>query len=550
MCRDIKILAHIFLFQGDIVGLNKEQELAVNCKDNKILCLAGAGTGKTYTMIQRIYQMVQNGIDPKSILVLTFTNAAAFEMQERYLKLVSDKTNIPMFKTFHGFCYHLIVTDPIVRSALGYQNIPEIISDEALDFMILELTLRLGIKLSKRKLMTGQNLSMKDEFQYQTFLKAFHTELHKHNLITYDDLCEGVCKLFKMNNLVIQQYKLQYKHILVDEFQDTDQMQFDFINSFKDSDLFVVGDALQAIYGFRGADSSIIKSLSRDPNWTTIRLYQNYRSDKYICETANKYSTYADESYRVELEPVSDKPGTTVAQTLYSLDDFITKCDTILSRTTGSVAILARTNQETNSIKEKLIEKGITISKEISDDTIDILKSIADDEYAISWLSTKLSMSDCSMLIKARHLNPDYSYDDFESHFGSKQAISDLMAMITDIHKTMAESTDFEQTCISIAHRFGIQTVVPPTCSTYKEFCDYLISIYEPDKAMINDQRHIHVGTIHSSKGLEYDTVILYGVAGNMFKLDDEENKNLLYVGITRAKHNLYMFCSGVLNEI
>ena len=141
------------------MGLNTEQQFAVDCNDAKILCLAGAGAGKTKTMIARIVRLVNDGVDPKRILALTFTNAAAFEMKERY-KLTPNldiSRGVPEFRTFHSFCYSLIIKDLAIRQRIGYAQIPSVCDDAEFKEIKQKVKLQLNCKLTADQL-DGENL--------------------------------------------------------------------------------------------------------------------------------------------------------------------------------------------------------------------------------------------------------------------------------------------------------------------------------------------------------------------------------------------------------
>ena len=129
------------------MGLNPGQQIAVDNTSNKILCLAGAGVGKTFTLLHRISRLIEAGTKPDSILVLTFTNAAAKNMADRFSR---DAT--PEFKTFHAFCYSLLIKDAEVRSKLGYKDTPRIINDAEYKLVLNKAKLDSGVKLNSRQL--------------------------------------------------------------------------------------------------------------------------------------------------------------------------------------------------------------------------------------------------------------------------------------------------------------------------------------------------------------------------------------------------------------
>lgn len=226
--------------------LNPQQQQAVDSTSSKILCLAGAGAGKTATMIERISRLVKEGVSPLSILVLTFTNAAAFEMKDRY-KRNNPNQAIPEFRTFHSFCYSLIIKDKAVRSALGYTRVPTVADEGAIKRIEAEAKMQCNIKLSEAKLSGNAPLTAQEEFEVDVYKKAVKRLIRQKNIITFDILCYDVGGLFIANHPNILKYKEQYTYLFVDEFQDTDPKQISFLNSFdpKGTHFYFCGDVLQ-----------------------------------------------------------------------------------------------------------------------------------------------------------------------------------------------------------------------------------------------------------------------------------------------------------------
>lgn len=284
---------------------NTEQLQAINSTAHKILCLAGAGSGKTASMIARVSRLVADGHDPKSILALTFTNAAAAEMRERY-EHDHPAEITPEFRTFHSFCYSLLCKDFGIRDALGYSTIPGIATD-AEEKEITELArTTCKIKMSIKDLKKSAKRNKKDAYTIELFNKAVARLMKQRNLISFDMLNEEVSLLFSANHICTAKYKSKYTTILVDEFQDTDSHQMMFIESFPNSDIYCCGDSLQNLYSFRGTSNEYIKRLSIDPTWDKIRLHTNYRSTNQICDYANDFSVYGDSSYRIEMDAIRD----------------------------------------------------------------------------------------------------------------------------------------------------------------------------------------------------------------------------------------------------
>lgn len=525
--------------------LNEDQQKAVDCKDNKILCLAGAGTGKTFTMLQRISKMVSDGVSPNSILVLTFTNAAALEMKSRYQE--SHKMQkCPEFRTFHAFCYAILTSDKSVRTELKYSKIPFIALDTVIKKTSKEALLQSGVKLSDKQISGQEVLTPKEQKDFEIYQKTLDRLLKKKNLITFDKLCYDVCKLFVDDKDCIQKYKTRYKHIFVDEFQDTDKKQYDFICSFKDADMFVVGDALQALYGFRGADSSIIKSLAENKDWTTIKLHKNYRSCAEICEYANNMSKYADDSFRIEIEggkfykPVVTKP---MKSSRFYVND--PDCLSICARSAtwdGTTAILCRTNSEAKSIQKYFKDNGLPFSMgNKADIGYNVLKSVEDKNFMIEWLASLLYSDQYSIYIRESFDNNSYDVDKFLSKFSrNNEIIRSYAGTIKAVEDILSKDEEMLYKWIDIFNILNVKCQQMPEDITNNG--ELISAIEDCLSSGISDDSSVYIGTIHSSKGLEYDNVILVNVNGRSFPLTSEDNLNVFYVGITRAKKDLWVF--------
>lgn len=522
--------------------LNKEQEKVVYTRYKDVLCLAGAGAGKTKSMLSRIAHLVQTGVPSQSILVLTFTNSAALDMKQRYISEF-NLPGCPEFKTFHAFCYHLLSIDQEVRSALKYTSLPSIIDEIEYKKIVKNVKMMIGSKHSINQLMSDTR-DKSIQFERNTFLKALKSELIQSNKITFDILSESVCNLFTENNPVVDKYKDQYKYIFVDEFQDTDPIQYKFIQSFPLSNRFVVGDALQAIYGFRNADSSIIKNLSRDINWESYMLHHNYRSTKCICEYANDFSKYADDSYRIEME--SDKEGGSVEIKSFPRSygkKVSDQCNqnilAHLSRLKGHSAVLCRTNAEVDEVCRYLDDMNIPYYAKKKDDTpLHILKASKDDSYAMDWLSYQLDNEQYrNYLIESA--KGFYYLNDFVKQFQSNWAVTKYYPIIQRLHKNWDRGVP-ELKYLSVLSEFNLEE---PESGIHndKELFEYFESLYSVDSATSD----VYVGTIHSSKGLEYDNVFVLNVGSSTFRLSSEEDKNIFYVAITRAKTNLIIYEGG-----
>lgn len=537
-------------------NLNEQQLSAVESDDKLILCLAGAGTGKTYTLISRISRLILEGkCKPQNILALTFTNAASAEMSQRYTKFMSEcESTRPEFRTFHSFCYSLLVKDIGVRNALGYSDIPKICTDESFNMISRQVRTQCNIKLTDSQLKSGIKLKGNDRFQYDLYNKALTKAMVAQNTITFGRLCNEVCKLFTSDSPLIKKYKERYTYIFVDEFQDTDPTQWMFVKSFIDSNIFIVGDALQALYGFRNADSTIIKKLANDEAWTTIKLYQNYRSTKQICDFANNMSKYADDSYRIAIN--SSKEGERVYSSQAKRPDrFISVSAEMLESVLndvnsmeGSIAILCRQNREVTTVIDYLEDNEIELySGSINENAKHIFKSGRDNDYMIEWLLSLMDSQTQSDWIRMCHLNNIETSDEkiklILELCKNNKIIFNNISSIRSLRKTIRnDNLSILERCVNAFKILNIKnTLIDTDAKDTKGLIEYIESVLNA-----NSRKDVYVGTIHSSKGLEYDNVIVLNVDTKNFPLDSEENRNCYYVAITRARKLLKIYWGSV----
>lgn len=545
-----------------MITLNEEQQRAVDCDDKKILCLACAGAGKTQVLISRLWRLVsQDNVDPRTILCLTFTRAAAFEMRARYKKLQEASSEVmtsymqikPEINTFHAFCYSLVLHDADVRNKIGYKRPPKILEPSSVKKYQKEAILQTNIKLPIKKLNKNIKRTRSEDQEFRLYDKAFRRLLKQKNLITFDILCDDVCKLFHSSDDCITKYLQRYKYIMIDEFQDTDATQVKFMESFKDSSWFCVGDALQNLYSFRGTSNRFIKEYSQDNSWTKIRMNRNYRSTKQICAYANNESTYASPQYRIEL--VADKEGDAVVEQYVAESDYssepVNQAELyyLLShiKPEQQTAILCRTNSEVEYICEFLEGHSIDYTTSKRDSTLqNILRSSIDDQYLMDWLSTYLSSDKYANYIRLKTLEPDPNIKWFVSNFGNVYWIRKHLQCIAIVRKrTLAAAYNqlpVKDMILEIADVFGIEL------SHEIDYSD--MTVQEAINALIDQITEItlsevYCGTVHSVKGLEFDNVIISGVKGKHFKLNSEDNLNVYYVAITRAKEHLVVMLNS-----
>ena len=289
----------------DLSRLNKEQQEAVKHMEGPLLILAGAGSGKTTMMTHRIAYMLEKGVSPYNILAVTFTNKAAGEMKDR-IESLTGGTRGMWVMTFHAMCVRILRNHGDV---LGFKNgfsiydesdkkalLKRIVKDLKIDEKIYPVSY-LGSVISSCKEAEEdpddyiENNSM--NFKAETVAKVYARymeDLQQNNAMDFDDLLWNAVKLFESSSEVLSYYQERFKYIMVDEYQDTNYLQYKLIHALaeKSHNLCVVGDDDQCIYQWRGADIRNILDFEKDfPETKVVKLEQNYRSDANILDLAN-----------------------------------------------------------------------------------------------------------------------------------------------------------------------------------------------------------------------------------------------------------------------
>ena len=308
-------------------NLNPTQKKAAEILSGPLLILAGAGSGKTKTLTHRIANLIVNGVNPREILAVTFTNKAAKEMMERVERLLrelrssnlsenkskSANFSTPTMGTFHSICVRILREDieslgtklntsfVIFDSDDQVKLIKEIMIDNGIDPKEFKPKAVGSIISSlKNKLETPENFGIKFSRNpifdvVEEVFPEYQKRLEIHNALDFDDLIQKTVQVLEKSREILDKYKKRWKHILVDEYQDVNFAQYRFIRLLvgKEENLCVIGDDHQSIYAFRGADFSNILNFSRDfPKAKVIKLEQNYRSTKNILANANSLISY------------------------------------------------------------------------------------------------------------------------------------------------------------------------------------------------------------------------------------------------------------------
>lgn len=285
------------------MSFNEAQSIAINHNKGPMLVLAGPGSGKTLVITRRTKKLIEDyGINPSEILVITFTKAAATEMQQRFFKLMENHKPSVTFGTFHGVFFK------ILKYAYGLNGSNIIREEQKLQFL-REIIGRLELELddesefiadiiSEISLVKGEMMDLNHYYStscsediFKKIYRSYEEKLRRGNLIDFDDMLVFTYELFKARADILSSWQKKYKYILIDEFQDINKIQYEIIRlmALPENNLFIVGDDDQSIYRFRGAKPEIMLNFQVDyADSKQVLLDQNYRSTKAIVEGALK----------------------------------------------------------------------------------------------------------------------------------------------------------------------------------------------------------------------------------------------------------------------
>ena len=557
-------------------GLNNQQKSAVLHFGGPAMVLAGAGSGKTKVLTTRVAHLIADqGIAPENIVLLTFTNKAAQEMTRRVERL-TGKT-LPFSGTFHRLCAR------ILRSHGPAVGLPDnyIIYDSDDQLSLIKLIAKeLGLdskQFAPRVLLSGisdakQQLLSPEE--YQQFARGSWQEtvgrvykIYEHRLklagaVDFDNLLLKAVELLRTNVEVRQFYQEQFKHVLIDEYQDTNTAQYALTKllAFPQNNLYVVGDASQAIYGWRGADYRNLLKLKKDyANTSEYRLEQNYRSTPTILQAAS--GVIKNNTLHPVLDLWTDQKDNTKITVLENIDgaeeaNRVVKHISTLQEgeSLSEIAVLYRTNAQSRELEEALLRFGLPY-RLVGGVEFYARKEIKDVLAHLSLLflpSNEMARARILKLGKRRAAEYELwlQRKQQEEGFLQKTALELLDAVLeASGYLTRLDEKDPED----LTRIENIQEL-RSVASQIPELVQFLeqVALVENDsvgKQGDPDGPAVTLMSLHAAKGLEFNIVFLVGLEEGLFPhsralLDREqmeEERRLCYVGITRARKKLFL---------
>ncbi|MCQ2609644.1 MAG: UvrD-helicase domain-containing protein, partial [Lachnospiraceae bacterium] len=620
----------------DLTVLNKEQKEAVLYNDGPLLIIAGAGSGKTRVLTYKVAYLIENGVDPSSILAITFTNKAADEMKERIYGLLEGKalSGRPFVSTFHKFCGNIltkyidtigydkgyVIYDTDDQKKLMKQIISNLYGDES--------KLKEKMVLSVIRKCKNHNIS-KEEYNKDAYSdiekmisKCFYEyedRLYKANAIDFDDMLLLAVRVLKENNKALSELNDKYKYILIDEYQDTNLVQFDLVKylTLKHKYVTVVGDDDQSIYKFRGADINNILSFEASyKNAKVIKLTHNYRSTQQILDVAN--DVIKNNNMRKEKELWCDVTnGDKVVYSDYPSDDdeaYSVIKDIAKNKDYKNTCILYRTNAMSRKLEKMCKDQNVPYKliggvsfyqrKEVKDvlaylrvivndkDDVSLLRIINVPKRGIGETSLKKiaeyaknnNISIYEALEKAadigvtkKAVEASKSFIEFIEKLSKKDNVVDIIQDILDsgyeeeirenddkdtanerIQNIQELKNDFmsykERLLSDDTYDENEKAIIDNNIQTILQNYLYNTALYEVTDEMEDEKDKLTLMTLHASKGLEYENVYIVGLNEYIFpstqsimaddSSDIEEERRLMYVGVTRAKRKLYLTSS------
>lgn len=585
--------------------LNENQFKAVTSKNNTLLISAGAGAGKTTVLVHRVSYLHEiERVGCSSMLCLTFTRNAGKEMKERIIKLVGSDGKKAFCNTFHAFCISVLKEwGYLIGLSKEFSIYDEDDKLDTIETILVDLQIVSDAeKISKKDIestleyisnpiyTTNYNIESKD---YILAAKEYFYRLKQNSALDFDMLLSSTLNLLSSYEKVQKYYHNMYKYIFCDEFQDCNDIQVNIINKINPENLFVIGDDCQCIYGWRGAKPEYMINFQKDhPNCEVIKLIDNYRCTDPIIAASNNLISY--NTNRIKKELIAHKDGDVIE--LIEAKDSIDECNIICniinnklnsnSNKYSDFAILSRTNSQLNIFKEHF--NNLKIPYQVINNSQDIMK-IKHIKQILDFITAALTTSDNRVIKKLSKLFLTYEqilkvefkcseenktfFEGLSSFkFKNQDKVDKFLYEIENIKKyILTNSSDalsvFNYVIDSLniennyknenrlskledlqkaRDKIGSWISLQENLGEGKSIDTFIKStkVRDIQEKLLEQKETVKLMTVHASKGLEFPIVFITGMNQNVFpnkKSQIEEERNLAYVGVTRAKDKLFI---------
>lgn len=586
------------------MGINQAQRQAIQHKDGPAMVLAGPGSGKTLVITQRTKNLIEKyHIAPGQILVITFTKAAAIEMQQRFEKLMGKKLAVS-FGTFHSVFFK------ILKYAYG-MNASNIVREEQRQAWMKEMLEKISIEVEEENefisnllgeisLVKGELMNLK-EYQpkncslqvFSYFYQGYERKLKENRLIDFDDMLKMTYELLTAREDILQGWQKKYSYILIDEFQDICRIQYEIIRllALPQNNLFIVGDDDQAIYQFRGAKPEIMLNFSKDYSDTVqILLNQNYRSTKSILNVSMQVIAHNTKRFEKKIK-TENAQGTPVSFACFpsareeSLA-IIKQIETYkeMGYSYSDMAVLYRTNTDSRLLAERFMEFNLPFRMK------DALPNIYEHwicKNLFSYIKIALGCRERGEFLQIinrpkRYISREcldtavFSFDRLETFYEEKKwmleridKLKEDISYLQDLSPYAAISyirkgIGYEDYLREYAKEKHINEndllftldEIQEGAEGYAAYEEWFAHIEEYKEELKRQQEQkeqnreqVEFSTLHSSKGLEYPIVFIIDINEGIIPYhkaelleEIEEERRMFYVGMTRAKERLHLY--------
>ncbi|QQR50765.1 UvrD-helicase domain-containing protein [Candidatus Saccharibacteria bacterium] len=617
--KEVRIIEEMDILEG----LNDAQKTAVTTTSGPLLLLAGAGSGKTKTLTHRIaYLLAHESIWPNQILAVTFTNKAAKEMRERLAKLLDQQITrsfMPWMGTFHAVCVRIlrqhgseigiasnfVIYDDDDRQGLIKQAMKELSLSAD---MVKPRAVSAAISSAKNEMVGPEEYADVAQFPFQKSVAKLYARYEQRRkeagAVDFDDLLLETVRLFRDSPKTRNHYQAQFRHILIDEYQDTNAAQYAIMKALigPEKNICVVGDDWQSIYSWRGADFKNILGFERDfPGAAVIKLEQNYRSTGAILEAAHNVISKNIERTEKKLWTTAGAGAPVQVQGVYDETEEagvvatrIAAQTAIGARSFGDFAVLYRTNAQSYALERALVQQRIPYQlvggvrfydrKEIKD-IVAYLRLLyqPNDRMSFSRIvnvptrgigATSLEkflvwQSQSGMDILSALVNAEQTAT-LTSR--ARQALSGLGELLrrvqvkselgvgpSELIEELLSATGYRDMLLDgspqAEEREANLGVLISDAKSYASLDDFLEEVALMSSADVGSTESVvTLMTLHAAKGLEFPVVFIVGMEEGLFPsmraLEEgprqlEEERRLCYVGMTRAREELYLLYAG-----
>lgn len=594
-------------------GLNPAQRDAVTHTGGPLLVVAGAGSGKTRVLTRRIAWLIDQGASPFEILAITFTNKAAGEMKERVEALVGPVARKMWVSTFHSACVRILRRDghvlgfpsafSIYDQADAVRLTGYVIRDQGLDPKRFQpRSVHSAISSAKNEGLTANQYADRASAAIEKRIAQIYLEYQKRlelaQAMDFDDLLLNTVRVLRTADDVLAHYQDRFRHLLVDEYQDTNPVQNDLVLALagRDRNVTVVGDSDQSVYRFRGADiRNIIQFEEAFPDTTVVLLEQNYRSTQTILDAAN--AVIANNFGRKPKNLWTDSSGGDLILR-YEADDELDEAQFVAGELArlhdsaehrwGEMAVFYRTNAQSRVLEEHLMRVGIPYKviggtrfydrREVKD-AVAYLKAVSNpaDEVSLKRIVNvpKRGVGDTTVAKVDGYASAHgYTFLDALRNADAAgvkgRALKGIAAFLElydgfveeaergpgPLLETVLRDTGYlieleEERSIEAENRLENLQELVGFAQAFDELDEFLeqIGLVADTDDLDDDDSSVVLMTLHSAKGLEFPVVFILGLEDGIFPHiramtepeEMEEERRLAYVGLTRAEHRLYL---------